>query len=90
MICVRALLGPAPPPLRSGRRSAEGERIMQQIMSREWGLILLDEASGEGCAGWGEGGQEGRLPGCGGRAPGLLGGLTYSTQRGPCLAPSHA
>ncbi|KAL4441851.1 hypothetical protein ABPG77_003767 [Micractinium sp. CCAP 211/92] len=27
----------------SGRRSAEGERIMQQIMSREWGLILLDE-----------------------------------------------
>ncbi|PSC73140.1 DNA repair helicase XPB1-like [Micractinium conductrix] len=27
----------------SGRRSTEGERIMQQIMSREWGLILLDE-----------------------------------------------
>ncbi|KAL4433953.1 hypothetical protein ABPG75_000394 [Micractinium tetrahymenae] len=27
----------------SGRRSAEGERVMQQIMSREWGLILLDE-----------------------------------------------
>ncbi|KAI7835846.1 hypothetical protein COHA_010244 [Chlorella ohadii] len=27
----------------SGRRSAEGERIMREIMSREWGLILLDE-----------------------------------------------
>lgn len=27
----------------SGKRSAEGEKIMQQIMSREWGLILLDE-----------------------------------------------
>ncbi|KAI3434686.1 hypothetical protein D9Q98_002749 [Chlorella vulgaris] len=27
----------------TGRRSADGERIMQQIMSREWGLILLDE-----------------------------------------------
>ena len=27
----------------TGRRSAEGERIMSQLMSREWGLILLDE-----------------------------------------------
>ncbi len=30
-LCLRALC------------SAEGERIMEQIMSREWGLILLDE-----------------------------------------------
>ena len=29
----------------SGRRSTEGERIMREIMSREWGLILLDEVS---------------------------------------------
>ena len=27
----------------SGRRSEESERIMNDIMSREWGLILLDE-----------------------------------------------
>jgi len=27
----------------SGRRSQESERIMDEIMSREWGLILLDE-----------------------------------------------
>lgn len=27
----------------SGKRSAESERIMEEIMSREWGLILLDE-----------------------------------------------
>ncbi|EFN57091.1 hypothetical protein CHLNCDRAFT_57434 [Chlorella variabilis] len=27
----------------TGRRSTEGERIMSQIMSREWGLLLLDE-----------------------------------------------
>ena len=28
----------------SGRRSAEGEKIMREILSREWGLIILDEA----------------------------------------------
>ena len=27
----------------SGRRSQESERIMDEIMSREWGLIILDE-----------------------------------------------
>ncbi|WPT11595.1 General transcription and DNA repair factor IIH helicase subunit XPB2 [Picochlorum sp. SENEW3] len=27
----------------SGKRSVESERIMDEIMSREWGLILLDE-----------------------------------------------
>lgn len=27
----------------SGKRSAESERIMEEIMNREWGLILLDE-----------------------------------------------
>lgn len=27
----------------SGKRSAESERIMDEIMNREWGLILLDE-----------------------------------------------
>ena len=40
----------APPAARqvafSGRRSAEGERIMREIMGREWGLILLDEVGG--------------------------------------------
>lgn len=27
----------------NGKRSEESERVMQDIMSREWGLILLDE-----------------------------------------------
>lgn len=48
LIGVRLCL--LPPALRqvafSGRRSAEGERIMREIMSREWGLILLDEVRG--------------------------------------------
>lgn len=50
---------PAP---RSGRRSAEGERIMQQIMSREWGLILLDEVGG--AAGVAQGAKGGGVCGC--------------------------
>lgn len=27
----------------SGKRSAESERVMKEIQSREWGLLLLDE-----------------------------------------------
>lgn len=27
----------------SGKRSAEAERIIQQIKSREWGLLIFDE-----------------------------------------------